>query len=61
MFQEVLHGLLVVRERRGPEAAIAERLRIAQIPAGSTDAVAWTLHGSRSAVTAALHVATGDS
>ena len=60
MFQEIIHALLAIRAKGGPKAAVAECLRIAQIPAGSTDAVSWTLHASRSPETAALHVVLGD-
>ena len=44
----------------GERSIAAGRLRLGHIPAGSTDAVAFSLHGERSAVTAALHVALGD-
>jgi ceramide kinase len=37
----------------------AARLRFGVIPAGSTDAVACTLHGTRDARTAAAHAALG--
>ncbi|KAG2498761.1 hypothetical protein HYH03_003500 [Edaphochlamys debaryana] len=57
MFQEVVSGLLARRERGD---AAAHRIRIGHVPAGSTDAVAYTLHGSRCAATAALHIALGD-
>ena len=60
LFQEVLNGLLVLRREGGPRAAMAEGLRLAQIPAGSTDAVACTLNGSRAVEASALHVALGD-
>jgi len=40
--------------------ADASRLRLGHIPAGSTDAVAFSLHGTRSPATAALHIALGD-
>lgn len=60
MFQELVNGLLALRREGGPRATIAEGLRLAQIPAGSTDAVAWSLNGTRSAETAALQVALGN-
>ena len=44
----------------GRRAAAAAQLRLGHIPAGSTDAVAYSLNGTRSAATAALHVALGD-
>ncbi|KAL4433742.1 hypothetical protein ABPG75_000183 [Micractinium tetrahymenae] len=40
--------------------SIAASLRVGHIPAGSTDAVACTLNGTRSAFTAAMHIALGD-
>ena len=35
-------------------------LRIGVIPGGSTDALAYSLHGARDVVTAALHIVLGD-
>ena len=35
-------------------------LRIGVIPGGSTDALAYSLHGARDVVTAALHIVVGD-
>lgn len=61
LFKEVIEGVLAVRSRQGAEARAAENLRLAQIPAGSTDAVAWTLNATRSAEAATLHVALGAS
>lgn len=66
VFHEALNGLLQARgaaATAGHEdlAAALGALRLAHIPAGSTDAVACTLHGSRSAFTAAMHVCLGDS
>lgn len=61
VFHEVFNGMLAARARAAPE--LAERLgvlRVAHIPAGSTDAVACTLHGTRSVFTAAMHIALGD-
>lgn len=55
------------RHQRGGGAAhhrvgsIAASLRVGHIPAGSTDAVACTLNGTRSAFTAAMHIALGDA
>ncbi|GLC35358.1 hypothetical protein PLESTB_000573200 [Pleodorina starrii] len=57
LFQEVVSGLLARRSRGDPTAT---RIRVGHVPAGSTDAVAYTLHGSRCATTAALHIALGD-
>lgn len=60
LFQEVSNGILALRRGGGPRAAKAPSIRLAQIPAGSTDAVAWTVNGTRSVETATLHVAFGD-
>jgi ceramide kinase len=51
------------RRRGGPQRAgsIAASMRVGHIPAGSTDAVACTLNGTRSAFTAAMHIALGDA
>ena len=38
----------------------ASRLRLGHVPAGSTDALAWSIHGTRCPAAAALHVALGD-
>eukprot|EP00775_Hariotina_reticulata_P013622 gene13622-13748_t len=55
MFSELLTGVL-----QHQHLAAALQLRLAHIPAGSTDAVACTLHGTRDALTATLHIALGD-
>ena len=60
LFQEITNGILALRRGGGPRAAVAVSLRVAQIPAGSTDAVAWTLNGTRSVETATLRTALGD-
>lgn len=60
LFQECIRGLLALRIRGDAWRAKASMIRIAQIPAGSTDAVACTINGCRSAVTAALHIVVGD-
>ncbi|KAG2432474.1 hypothetical protein HXX76_008819 [Chlamydomonas incerta] len=57
LFQEVVAGLLA---RRARGDVTAHRIRVGHIPAGSTDAVAYTLHGARCAATATLHIALGD-
>jgi len=54
---EVLNGLM--RKDGGAGAAALRALRIGVIPAGSTDAVACTLLGTRDAATAAAHCALG--
>ena len=66
VFHEAVNGML---EARGAAAAAGAHalaaalaaLRLAHIPAGSTDAVACTLHGTRGAFAAAVHVCLGDS
>lgn len=61
LFQEVLDGVVAVRcGADAARAAAAAQLRLGHIPGGSTDAVAFSVHGTRSAATAALHVALGD-
>lgn len=60
LFQECLRGVLALRAKGGEWMAKARDIRLAQIPAGSTDAVACTVNGSRLPVTAALHVVLGD-
>ena len=57
MFHEVLNGLLTANLPPKME----DRIRISHIPCGSTDAVAFSLNGSRSAFTAAMRVVLGDS
>ena len=73
LFHEVLNGVLALRSRvereagasAAPAAAAtataAARLRLGHIPAGSTDALAYSIHGTRSPAAAALHVALGDA
>lgn len=56
IFHEIINSLISLRIK-GVNAA----LRVGHIPAGSTDAVACTLNGTRSAFTAAMHIALGDS
>ena len=61
MFQELLNGVMALRScGESDRAAAAAQLRLGHIPGGSTDAVAYSLNGTRSAVAAALHVALGD-
>ena len=58
---QVLNGVLQARATAGGQVAEQlEQLRLGHIPAGSTDAVSCTLHGTRSAFTAAVHIALGD-
>ncbi len=69
IFHETFNGILEARAAAAAStepgaaelAALLGGLRLAHIPAGSTDAVACTLHGSRSPWTAAMHVCLGDS
>jgi ceramide kinase len=60
LFQEALNGLLTLRAEGGERAAVAAKVRLGHIPAGSTDAVAYSLNGTRGQETAALHIALGD-
>lgn len=53
-------GLVHGRAEGGDRGAVAARLRLGHIPAGSTDAVAYSLNGTRAQETAALHIALGD-
>ena len=50
----------VIGRRGGDRGVVAARLRLGHIPAGSTDAVAYSLNGTRAQETAALHIALGD-
>lgn len=60
LFQECLRGLLSIRARGGEWKQQALTMRIGQIPGGSTDTISCTLHGTRSVVSAALHIIVGD-
>lgn len=60
LFQEIMNGLLDLRAQGGAMAAVAAGMRLGHIPAGSTDAVAYSINGTRSQLTAALHIALGD-
>ena len=67
LFQEMLNGLLSLRAKAvlaggdgEATAAFAARLRLGHVPAGSTDAVAFSLNGTRSELSATLHIAIGD-
>eukprot|EP00798_Chlamydomonas_sp_ICE-L_P003169 gene3169-13182_t len=60
LFQELMIGLLH-HHSVGPEHEKAScRMRLGHIPAGSTDACAYTLHGTRSVVASALNIILGD-
>lgn len=54
LFSEIMNGMLD-REQR-PKTT----LRLGHIPAGSTDAVAWSVNGSRCPISAALRIVLGD-
>lgn len=61
LFQEVLDGAAALRcGADAQRAAAAAQLRLGHIPGGSTDAAAYSMHGTRSAACAALHAALGD-
>ena len=61
LFQEVLDGVAALRcGADAQRAAAAAQLRLGHIPGGSTDAAAYSMHGTRSAACAALHAAIGD-
>lgn len=60
LFQEILNGLLSVRGAGGAAGELAAHLRLGHIPSGSTDAVAYSINGTRSQATATLHIALGD-
>ena len=53
-FHELINALL-----GSPHAPLLRTLRLAHVPTGSTDAVACSLHGCRSAFCASAHVALG--
>ena len=60
LFHEIVNGVLGLRAAGCAAVAPGAPFRIGHIPAGSTDAVACTLNGTRSAFTAAVHVVLGD-
>lgn len=60
LFQEIMNGVLAVRSLGTEASAVLRNWRLGHIPAGSTDAVAYSINGTRSAATAALHIALGD-
>ncbi|KAK9823899.1 hypothetical protein WJX72_006250 [[Myrmecia] bisecta] len=60
LFQECMNGLLALRSLSPELAAAAKDMRLGHIPAGSTDAVAYSINGTRDEETAALHIALGD-
>ena len=60
LFHEVTRGLFQFLEKKGIYSLENLDMRLAHIPCGSTDAVACSLNGSRSAFNATAHVALGD-
>eukprot|EP00877_Chromochloris_zofingiensis_P010465 jgi/Chrzof1/5672/Cz16g11060.t1 len=61
LFQELMMGVFMLQQQGGQVATAAATLRLGHVPAGSTDAVAYTLNGTRDALTAALHIVLGDA
>jgi ceramide kinase len=61
IFHEIVNALLELRIEGHERGKLAMSLRVGHIPAGSTDAVACTLNGTRSAFSAAMHIALGDA
>lgn len=59
LFHEIVNALLKIRSDIIAEPHNIHRIALGHIPAGSTDAVAYTLYGTRSAFTAAMHIALG--
>lgn len=59
-FQEALNAVITLRGGDDDRASAAARLRLGHVPAGSTDAVAYSFNGTRCQETAALHIALGD-
>eukprot|EP01025_Chloroclados_australasicus_P026558 TRINITY_DN2639_c0_g1_i1.p1 TRINITY_DN2639_c0_g1~~TRINITY_DN2639_c0_g1_i1.p1 ORF type:complete len:804 (+),score=56.36 TRINITY_DN2639_c0_g1_i1:361-2772(+) len=58
LFQEILNGIL---SRKDSNRFIMEkRIRVGQIPAGSTDCLAYSVNGTRSVVASTLHIVLGD-
>lgn len=55
-----MNGVLAVRALGKEEGAALQNWRLGHVPAGSTDAVAYSLNGTRSPGAAALHIALGD-
>jgi ceramide kinase len=60
LFHEITNGLLSARDINSEQALVAARLRVAHVPCGSTDAVACSLNGTRSAFAAIARVTLGD-
>jgi len=60
LFHELVNALLGMYSDTRFTSRHIEKIKLGHIPAGSTDAVACTLYGTRSACTAAMHIALGD-
>lgn len=60
LFHELTNGIMALREKADDRSLHAATLRVGHIPAGSTDAVCFSFHGTRDDTTAALHIALGD-
>lgn len=60
LFHEIVNALLNIRSKENEISKEVANIRVGHIPAGSTDAVACTLNGTRSAFSAAMRVALGD-
>jgi len=61
LFHELVNALLSMYSDERFKSQHVEKIKLGHIPAGSTDAVACTLYGTRSAFTAAMHIVLGDS
>lgn len=61
LFHEIVNAILEMRSSEEDIDRVARKIRVGHIPAGSTDAVACTLNGTRSAFTAAMHIVLGDA
>lgn len=59
-FLEAVTGLMNLRRRGADLDAAGARVRLGHVPAGSTDATAYSIYGSRSPETATLHCVLGD-
>lgn len=60
LFHEIVNALLTMRTGTGEIARAAGQVRVGHVPAGSTDAVACTLNGTRSAFSSSMRIALGD-
>eukprot|EP00798_Chlamydomonas_sp_ICE-L_P020658 gene20658-27444_t len=61
LFQEILTGLMKHRLKWGSAVnSPSHTIRLGHIPGGSTDACAYSLHGTRSVEVAVMHILLGD-